>query len=311
LTAGDMSSDEARIDVSVVSALVAAQFPEWAELPVAPVGKPGVDNATYRLGDEMSVRLPRFERWVGQVFREHEWLPVLAPQLPLAVSVPLAQGEPGEGYPFPWSVYKWLDGDAAGPEALTDSEESARELAAFVAAFQRVDPTGGPPPGWSNGFRGVPMGDDSDSPIVESRVRPKIAALDGLYDVAALTEVWEAALAAPAWDGPPVWIHGDPAPGNILLQDGRFSAVIDFGTIAVGDPACDLIAAWNWFPTRQARDIYRADLKVDDATWTRGRGWGLVSTLPAPADLAEDADPARATQARRRLDALVEDCRRN
>ena len=139
MTAGDMSSDEARIDVSVVSALVAAQFPEWAELPVAPVGKPGVDNATYRLGDEMSVRLPRFERWVGQVFREHEWLPVLAPQLPLAVSVPLAQGEPGEGYPFPWSIYKWLDGDAAGPEALTDPEESARELAAFVAAFQRGD----------------------------------------------------------------------------------------------------------------------------------------------------------------------------
>jgi aminoglycoside phosphotransferase (APT) family kinase protein len=303
-----MSSDEVTITVAVVRRLVAGQFPEWAGLPVVPVPSPGVDNATYRLGETMSVRLPRFSRWEGQVTREQRWLPRLAPHLPLTVPVPLAVGAPTDGYPFPWSVYRWLDGERAEPEQLTDLRGTALDMAEFFLALQSIDPTGGPPPEWSNGFRGVPMGDPRDSAVVESRVRARIAALAGRISTDAATEVFETALAAPAWGRSPVWVHGDPAPGNLLSRKGRLSAVIDFGTLAVGDPACDLIFAWA-FLDDHAREVLRAALAVDDATWARGRAWGLTAVLPDPsrpiaegetdrfdalvADLRCDGDPAR------------------
>ncbi|MFL6076209.1 MAG: aminoglycoside phosphotransferase family protein [Mycobacteriales bacterium] len=305
MSANGLRPDEVPIDAGLVRRLVAAQFPRWAALPVVPVARSGWDNATFRLGADMSVRLPRLPRWVGQVAREHRWLPRLAPHLPLPVPAPLARGEPGEGYPFPWSVYGWLDGEDARPDRIADLKRAAVDLAGFLAALQRVDATGGPPPEWSNGFRGVPFGDERDSPIVETRIRPKIAALAGLVDTDALTAVWDAAAAAPAWDRAPVWIHGDPAPGNLLARDGRLSAVIDFGTVAVGDPACDLIAAWL-FLDAPAREVFRATLPIDDATWARGRGWGLTGALPDPADLA---DPARGPEIRSRLDAIVADFR--
>lgn len=301
-------SDDVHIDIALVRRMVTAQFPQWANLPIAPVSTPGVDNMTYRLGEDMSVRMPRFPRWEGQVTREQRWLPRLAPHLPLAVPVPLAMGVPGDGYPFPWSVYCWLDGEQARIDHIADPRGAAVELARFFAALQRIDPAGGPPPEWSNGFRGVHLGDDRDSPIVQTRIRPRIAALEGLVDTNAVTALWEAALSAPPWDGPPVWIHGDPAPGNLLATDGRLSAVIDFGTLAVGDPACDLIAAWA-FLDAETRDVFRDTLAVDDATWARGRGWGLASTLPSPAELS-GADPARAARVRRRLDELVTDHQR-
>jgi aminoglycoside phosphotransferase (APT) family kinase protein len=303
VSAGDLRPHEVYIDVAVVRRLLAAQFPQWAQLPIAPVARSGVDNATYRLGEDMSVRLPRLPRWTGQVEREQRWLPRLAPHLPLAVPVPLAKGIPGEGYPFPWSVYRWLDGENASLERITDPRQAAIDLARFFAALQRVDSAGGPPPEWSNGFRGVPMRDGRDSAVVETRLRARIAALDGLVDTDAVTAVYEAALAAPAWDAPPVWIHGDPAPANMLATDGRLSAVIDFGTLAVGDPACDLIAAWT-FLDAETRDVFRATLSVDDATWARGRGWGLTGILPSPADLI---NPVRAPHARRRLNDIIAD----
>ncbi|GAA2379684.1 aminoglycoside phosphotransferase family protein [Nonomuraea africana] len=300
-----MSTPDPTIDDALVRRLLAAQFPEWAELPLAPVPLSGMDNATFRLGEDMSVRLPRYARWVGQVEREHRWLPKLAPHLPLPVSEPLAMGRPGEGYPYPWSVYRWLEGETATTEGLADPVRTAIELAGFVAALQAIDPTGGPGPEWSNAFRGVPMGDERDSLASEARVRPKIAALKGLVDTDAVTAVWEAALAAPAWEGPPVWVHGDLATGNLLSVDGRLSAVIDFGTLAVGDPACDLLPAWKFLPSG-ARDVFRAELGVDDATWARGRGWGLAASLPVPDDPFY-ADPARVTTALRHLDALIAD----
>lgn len=302
MSAHGLRLDDVHVDLALVRRLLAAQFPHWAHLPIEPVKTSGVDNVTYRLGADMSVRLPRYPRWEGQVEREQRWLPWLAPHLPLAVPVPLAKGTPGEGYPFPWSVYRWLDGENASLDRITDRARAARDLADFIAALQRIDPTGGPAPEWSNGFRGVPMGDERDSPIVETRVRPKIEALDGMVDTDAVTDVWEAALKAPAWDGPPVWIHGDPAPGNLLAHDGRLSAVIDFGTLAVGDPACDLIAAWTFLPA-EVRDVFRAALDVDDATWTRGRGWGLVAVLPTPTQLT---DPVR-----ERLQEIIDDHQRD
>jgi aminoglycoside phosphotransferase (APT) family kinase protein len=293
---GDHSSSEATIDVAVVRALVAGQFPQWADLPVTKFGSQGVDNATYRLGDRMSVRLPRFSRWVGQVEREQEWMAKLAPQLPMPVSVPVARGEPAEGYPFPWSVYRWLDGERADPAKLADQEQTARDLAAFFRALQAIDPADGPPPEWSNGFRGVALADERDSPILESRMRPKIAAL---RDHEIVTEIWQDTLAAPVWDRAPVWLHGDPAVGNLLSDKGRISAVIDFGTMAVGDPACDLIAVWNWL-TPAGRQIYRDELDIDDATWARGRAWGICSVIggdgAALQEIIDDYQKTRAEQ---------------
>ncbi len=263
------------IDEGLVHKLLARQFPQWAELAISPVPVSGMDNATFRLGADLSVRLPRYERWVGQVEREHRWLPWLAPQLPLPISAPVAKGEPAEGYPFPWSVYRWLDGEAATAEGLVDPHATAKELAGFVRALWRIDPTGGPGPQWSNAFRGVPMGDERDSIAADARVRPKIAALQELVDADAVTAVWEAALTAPAWDGEPRWVHGDLATGNLLAVDGRLSAVIDFGTLAVGDPAVDLLVAWQFLPD-EARGTFRDAVDVDDATWARGRGWALA-----------------------------------
>lgn len=294
------------IDEGLVQRLLARQFPQWAELPVSPVPRSGMDNATFRLGADLSVRLPRHERWVGQVEREHRWLSWLAPQLPIPISEPLAQGEPAEGYPFPWSVYRWLDGETATTGSLVDPHATAKELAAFVRALHRIDPTGGPGPQRSNAFRGVPMGDERDSVASEARVRPKIAELNGVIDIDAVTAVWEAALRAPAWDREPVWVHGDLAVGNLLAVDGRLSAIIDFGTLAVGDPAVDLLPAWTFLPG-EARDTFRDAVDVDDATWARGRGWALASSLPVPRDPFFQQDPARVTTALRRLDALIAD----
>ncbi|MFJ3305350.1 aminoglycoside phosphotransferase family protein [Streptomyces sp. NPDC086549] len=300
------------IDSALVRRLLAAQFPQWADLPIAPVPRAGMDNATFRLGDRLSVRLPRYAHWVGQVEREHRWLPVLAPHLPLSVSEPVAKGEPGEDYPYPWSVYRWLEGETATTDGLADPVRAALDLAGFIDALQGVDTSGGPGPEQSNAFRGVPMGDPRDSIAVEARVRPKIETLGraGLADAAAVTEVWEAALAAPAWDRPAVWIHGDLATGNILTRGGTLSAVIDFGTLAVADPAVDLLPAWMFLP-EGARDAFRDAVDADDATWARARGWALACSLPVPDDPFFQQDPSRVTRALHHLEQVIGDHRRH
>ncbi|MFJ2767902.1 aminoglycoside phosphotransferase family protein [Streptomyces sp. NPDC087300] len=295
------------IDAALVRRLLAEQFPHWADLPVASVPLPGMDNATFRLGEALSVRLPRYARWVGQVEREQRWLPWLAPQLPLAVSAPVAQGRPGQGYPFPWTVQRWLDGEAATTDGLADPLRTATELAGFIRALQEIDATGGPAPSLSNAFRGERVGTECDALAADSLVRAKIAKLDGIVDTDAVTAVWEAALAAPAWDRPPVWLHGDLATGNLLAVDGHLSAVIDFGTLAVGDPACDLIPAWMFLPA-SARDTFRAAAAQDDATWARARGIALAGSLPVPDD-PFFAVPSRVTASLRHLDAVLDDFR--
>lgn len=306
----DLRPGEVYPDVAVVAGLIKAQFPQWAELPVTPVAAPGMDNTTYRLGNDMSVRLPRFQSKVRQVAREQRWLPYLGPKLPLAVPQPLALGVPGEGFPFPFSVYRWLDGENADFGLIADPRQAVIDLAGFIAALQRIDAAGGPPPEESNDFRGVDLGDMQNPAAVEwsASVHARIVALDGLgVDTSALAAVYETALAAPRWSGPPVWIHGDPAPANMLVKDGRLSAVIDFGTLGVGDPACDMIGAWQ-FLDAGSRELFRASLSVDDASWARGRGWGLTGILPSPEDLAI---PERAAQDRRRLDEIVADHQRS
>ncbi len=272
MPAGKMHIDEVDTDVSLVRRLLAAQFPHWAELPIEPVCSAGTDNALYRLGDDMAVRLPRIHWATAQVDKEQCWLPILAPLLPLAIPVPLAKGKPGEGYPWHWSVYRWLKGENAAMERIADPRQAATELAQFIAALQRIDPAGGPSPGAHNSFRGVPLS------TRDAETRTAIASLDGMLDTDAVTAAWDTALQAPVWHGPPVWIHGDLQPGNLLVQQGQLSAVIDFGCLGVGDPACDLQVAWNLL-SAETRDVFRAVLAVDDAMWARGRGWALSQAL--------------------------------
>lgn len=269
-----MHVDEVDIDVGLVRRLLVAQFPAWAELPLAPVASAGTDNALYRLGDDMAVRLPRIGWAVGQVEAELRWLPWLAPHLPLAIPAPLAMGKPGEGYPWYWGVYRWLEGENATLERIGDPNAAAVTLAGFITTLQRIDPTGGPQPGPNNSGRGVPLAARDEG------TQAAIASLAGVIDVDAATAAWDAALRAPVWGGPPAWIHGDLQSGNLLAQRGTLCAVIDWGCMGVGDPACDLMPAWNLF-TAATRAVFRAAMSVDDATWARGRGWALSCGLIA------------------------------
>ncbi len=287
-----MHAHEVDTDPALVSRLLASQFPQWAELPIEPVESSGTDNAIYRLGDDLAVRLPRVHGAAGQPAKEHEWLPRLAPLLPLPVPIPLAKGESGEGYPWSWTVVPWLEGETATLDRIADPREAARTLGEFVAALQRIDPPGGPAPGEHNSSRGVPLAERDHG------TRAAIAALGDKIDADAATAAWDAALETPVWPGPPVWLHGDLQSGNLLAVDGRLSAVIDFGCLGVGDPACDVMPAWTYL-SADTRDAFRAALPVDDSTWARGRGWalsmGLVAlpyyeiTNPVLADVARHA----------------------
>ncbi|WP_245872719.1 aminoglycoside phosphotransferase family protein [Deinococcus planocerae] len=263
---GKMHEGEVETSAALVRSLLTAQFPHWADLPLSRVQSAGTDNAIYRLGDDLAVRLPRIHWATGQIDKEFRWLPRLAPLLPLTLPVPMAKGEPGEGYPWPWGVYTWLPGENATPARLADPNQAAVDLAGFILALQRIDPAGGPLPEPLG--RGVPLA------TRDAFTREHIARLPGDLDAGTITAAWEHALRAPAWDRPPVWIHGDLQAGNLLAAHGRLRAVIDFGALQVGDPACELAVAWRMLDA-EAREVFRAALSCDEATWARARGWAL------------------------------------
>jgi aminoglycoside phosphotransferase (APT) family kinase protein len=287
------------VDTETVSRLVGEQFPEWSGRSVAPVRNPGWDNLTFRLGDDMLVRLPSAAEYALAVEKEHHWLPELAGHLPVPVPVPLGLGAPGAGYPFPWSVYAWIPGEAADTSEVTDPAGLAEDVTDFLEALQGVDATGGPQPGVHNWFRGGPLR------TFDSTARGAIAELGDHLDADLAVAAWDDALAA-RWDGVDVWFHGDMAPGNLLLDEGRLTAVIDFGTCGVGDPSCDLAIAWTLLD-RPGREGLRRRLDVDDSTWARGRGWALWKTLSQWAAAAEEGDAAAAAEARGIVDGLLED----
>jgi aminoglycoside phosphotransferase (APT) family kinase protein len=273
VAAPKMHADEVDTDAGLVRRLLAGQFPHWAELAIEPVVSYGTDHDIYRLGDRLAARLPRIGWATEQAAKEAEWLPKLAPHLPLRVPVQLAMGRPAEGYPFAWSVSEWLPGENANG-TIDDLEQAAVDLAAFVNALHRVDATGVEPR--PPRARGSPLAE------LDEQVRRSIAELGDRIDGDAALRSWEESLDAPRSGGGEVWVHGDLLPGNLLVVDGRLSAVIDFGGLNVGDPACDLQPAWNVFAD-DSRARYRAELRVDDASWLRGRGWALyqaVSALP-------------------------------
>ena len=261
----------AGIDAALVRRLIAQQFPQWADLPVTPVKVDGWDNRTYRLGSGLTARLPTHSSYVAAVDKEHQWLPVLGPQLPVEIPEAVAKGAPGEGYPYPWAIRRWIPGKTASVESIADLDEFARSIAAFILALQGVDATGGPLAGAHSFHRGAPPEYYHDETL------EALAVLKGRIDTDLAREVWDAALAA-SWDRPPVWFHGDIANGNLLVQDGRLSAVIDFGTSGVGDPACDLVIAYGFF-SGSSRAAFRDAVDQDPGTWARARGWALWKAL--------------------------------
>jgi aminoglycoside phosphotransferase (APT) family kinase protein len=261
---------KSEITPELVGSLIAAQFPQWAGLRVTRVERDGWDNTTFRLGDDMSVRLPSGDAYVAQVDKEHRWLSVLAPQLPLPIPQPLAKGSASEMFPRPWSVYRWLPGEVASLAHVADLEQFAADVAGFLRALYRVDASDGPVAGRHSHGRGAPLAQWDD------QTRAAIAAVDGV-DRAAASAVWARCLAA-EFTGAQVWVHGDIVGTNLLVIDGRLSAVIDFGCSAVGDPACDVAIAWTFF-SGESRRVFRQRLGCDDATWERGRGWALWKAL--------------------------------
>jgi aminoglycoside phosphotransferase (APT) family kinase protein len=286
------------ITEALVSQLVTTQFPQWANLPIKLVEPSGWDNRTFHLGSAMTVRLPSAEGYAPQVEKEHRWLPKLAPLLPLPIPVPLAKGVPSEIYPWSWSIYPWLAGETATLERISDVPEFASSLAHFLTALQHIDATNGPPPGLDSGFRGGPL------TTYDTETRNTLEVLGDNIDARAATAVWETALRAP-WHPSPVWFHGDVAVGNLLVKEGKLSAVIDFGCVGVGDPACDLVIAWTLF-SGESRQAFYAGLSVDDATWARGRGWALWKALITLAQHI-NTNPEEAAKARYVIDEVLAD----
>lgn len=296
--AGKMHANEVPTSPGLVRRLLAAQMPQWATLPVSEVPSAGTDNALFRLGDELSVRMPRVDWAKGQVEKEFAWLPTLAPHLPLAISTPTAKGEPGEGYPWTWGVYRWLEGEPATPDRIEDPLRAASDLATFLRALHRIDASDGPAAGSHNVGRGLPLA------TRDAVTRASIPEWDGVLDTEKLTATWEAATAAPQWPGPPVWVHGDLQGGNLLAKDGQLSAVIDWGTLGTGDPACDLVVAWSMFG-HEAREVFREAMQPDEASWARARGWAVsrVGVLP----YYRETNPVLVEFARQTLEAVLSD----
>jgi aminoglycoside phosphotransferase (APT) family kinase protein len=289
-----MHPDEIAADAALVRRLLTKQFPLWASLPLAPVASTGTDNAMFRLGDALSVRLPRIHWAARDVEREAAWVPHLARRLPLALPEPLAVGRPDEGYPWPWSVCRWVAGTNPDVGTVGTDVGLAEDMAAFAAALHTVEPTGAP-----SSKRCEPLAER------DARTRASIDALGGEIDGVAATACWEAALLAPAWIDAPVWIHGDLSPGNLLCADGRLTGVIDFAIAGLGDPATDLIVAWNLF-RGPARSRFRQTLGVDDATWARGKGWAFfVALIQLP--YYRDTNPALAANARQVIAQVLAD----
>jgi aminoglycoside phosphotransferase (APT) family kinase protein len=284
------------IDDDLVRRLIAGQFPQWAGLAVKRWPSGGTVNAMYRLGGDMAVRLPLVQGGAGDVLMEREWLPRLAP--PPARAHPRGARGRGarQGYPWPWSVYRWLVGEHPEPGALSEPVLLAGDLAAFVTAMRSITLPGAP-----RAHRGGPVAS------LDAKTRAAIRELRGIpqedVDCDAAALVWEEALRAPGWDGPPVWLHADLMPGNLLTDGGRLASVIDFGCIGAGDPACDLFPAWNLLPG-DAREVFREALAADDATWNRGRGRTLSQALIA-LPYYRRTNPAMAHNARHVIRAVL------
>ena len=262
-----MHADEISVDDATVRNLLSSQFPQWSEKSLQRLPDSGTDSAIYRLGDDLGVRLPRIHWAVQQVEKEWQWLRGLAPSLPTSIPVPICRGAPGEGYPYPWLVYPWIEGESLDSAAVDQWDSFAATVAAFVLALEKVPvPVNGPTPR----RRGGPLA------AVDREATWAIGKLKGVMDVDRAAQVWQSAVDADAWKRDPVWVHGDLLPGNILVRDQQLVGVIDWSGLCVGDPACDAMLAWSLPP--HARRAFRETLDFDQATWARARGWVVEQT---------------------------------
>ncbi len=294
----DSVDGRAGIDATLVERLIRTQFPQWRGLPVTPVHHDGWDNRTYRLGEDMTVRLPTAASYAPAIAKESRWLPKLAPALPIPVPTIVADGAPGFGYPFPWSVRRWIPGETADRADIDNTTDFAVAIAEFIRALHRCDTTAAPMAGVHSFHRG-------HSPSVyDQQTRHCLDMLTGHVDTAAATAVWEAA-SATEWDRTPVWFHGDIAPGNLLVENGKLAVVIDFGTCGVGDPACDLVLAWTMLSGR-SREIFRETVDQDNRTWARARGWALWKALLTLTQ-RPTADHDQPTRIRRLINEILAD----
>ncbi len=267
------------IDKSLVSRLINKQFPKFKDYPINPILPGGWDNRVFRLGEDMLIRMPSAKKYEVQVEKEQQWLPKLAPLLPLPIPEPLEIGKPGEGYPWKWSIYRWLKGEMAASAEITDFNGFATDLAQFLIALQKINTIGGPIPKPHN-FAHI-----SGLATYDIQTKQAIYALKDKIDANVATKIWEEALDT-TWHYPPVWVHGDITAGNLLVNKGKLSAVIDFGGLGVGDPACDLVIAWKFFGER-SRETFHEMLPLDEGTWSRGRAWALWKSLIIAAGFIE------------------------
>jgi len=291
-----MHDGEADIDAELVRRLLAAQFPRMAGLPVTPFRSTGTVNAIYRLGDHLYARLPRVAQWARDLETESHWLPRLAPGLSLRVPEPVVIGRPGDGYPWSWAIYRWIDGQPYADELIPDERQAARDLARFVTGLRRADTAGAPRAG-RRPLRQL----DADT-------RAAIEAAGDDIDRDAVLAAWEQALETPAWDGQtPAWIHAELLRPNLLVDGGKLRAVIDWGAAGAGDPAADLIAAWAVFGP-DGREAYRDALDHGDGAWDRARGVALhqaVMLIP----YYRETNPGMAALGRRTVGQVLADLR--
>ena len=278
------------ITTQIATALIAEQFPQFAHLHIRPVDHSGNDNRTFRLGSEMSIRLPSAEEYVRQVQKEQKWLPKIAPHVPLPIPQPLARGMPSEVYPWNWSIYKWLEGESANSLELSDThlETIATQLAQFLRKFHTFNAAGAPAPGLHNWWRAA------HTSVYDAETRSLIEKLKNFINVDNARSLWQKAIDS-KWDKDPVWVHGDVASGNLLVKDNRLAAVIDFGCMGIGDPACDLTIAWTFFRGK-SREIFKANMFLDEETWARARGWAMWKALYEISELEDKSGAALAKQ---------------
>lgn len=289
------------IDEALLRRLLEDARPDLAGAALRAVPSAGTDNALFRVGDDLVARLPRASWAVAQPAREHRWLPRLAPALPIAIPEPVALCAPVEPYPCEWSLHRWLPGESSAAATFGDPVREAARLGSFLRALRAIDATGGPAAGPDNNGRGAPLGTRDG---VVRRAVAALAALPGAkVDDAAALAAWERDASRSTWRAAPVWVHGDVHDGNLLLQDGAISAVIDFGTFGVGDPAVDLLPAWNLFDG-PAREAFRVAMALDDDAWARGRAWALsVALIALPYYM--DSNPVIVAQSRAVIGALL------
>jgi aminoglycoside phosphotransferase (APT) family kinase protein len=272
------------IDRQLVRGLIADQFPIWSHHPIIAVDSTGTDNAIFRLGDNMAVRLPKVAWAMHQPQREYDYLPMVGAHLALPVPVPIALGMPTSAYPCHWTICAWVDGETLSLADVIANPDLPDDLARLIADLAAIDPDGGPPSGKANGFRG--------SALITRDVSFRVALpkLTDLIDTGTAMACWQESLAAPTWRQSPQWVHGDLMPGNLLFRNGRLCGTIDFGMMGVGDPACDAMAAWTCL-SADARPRFRERSGADEAMWLRARGWALSVAVIALAAYRDDNPP--------------------